>query len=412
MKIVIFNTVPYGSTGRISKQIASVAEKNGVEAYFVCGWTKQHRKSSSIHEIVATGLVSKALHLILARLTGFDAFLSSISTKKLLRKIRKIKPDVIHLNIMHDYFLNIEMLIKYAHLNKIKLVWTFHDCWAFTGGCTYTSGCCQWKDGCRTCDNNENNYLLASKKIASILWKKKAMISGQADNMVITAPSIWLSNMVKESVFKDKRIEVIRNGLNLSIFKPTKSGFRKQWQLEDKYIVLGVAFDWGYRKGLDVFIELSKLLPGKFKIVLVGTNTKIDKLLPEEVISIHKTSSQVELAAIYSQADVFVNPTRQEVFGMVNIEALACGTPVITFNTGGSPESIDNSCGIVINDKTAEALVKPITEVCRNKPFSVESCLQRAKQFDERNIYMQYLNLYNQLEQHNYTETSKGERLH
>lgn len=397
MKVMIFNTVPYGSTGRISKRIAMVAEEYGIEAYFVCGWTRKHRKRTTAHEIIATGFFSKAIHLGFAKLTGYDGMFSNGCTKKLLRKIDNIKPDIIHLHIMHDYFINLELLLKYATLNNIQLVWTFHDCWAFTGGCTYTRGCCKWKNGCQSCSENTIKYLSSLSNVRLLMWQKKAKLSGMVNNLVVTAPSKWLADMVKDSFYADKKIEVIRNGLDLTVFKPYMSNFRKEWQLEDKYIVLGVAFAWDYRKGLDVFVELFKLLPEKFKIVLVGTDTKIDKLLPTGIISIHKTNSQAELASIYSCADVFVNPTRQEVFGMVNIEALACGTPVITFNTGGSPESIDDSCGIVVNDKTAKALINPIMEVCIKRPFSERACMNRAKLFDEQNTYMQYINLYKQL---------------
>ena len=189
-------------------------------------------------------------------------------------------------------------------------------------------------------------------------------------------------------------MKTIYNGIDLDVFQYTESDFRSRYALENRKIVLGVAFDWGYSKGLDMFVELSERLDEQYQIVLVGTNEKVDRELPENIISIHRVSNQRELSAIYSVADVFVNPTREEVLGLVNIEALACGTPVVTFPTGGSPECIDQSCGVVVETDNSLMLEKEIIRICQNEPFSRESCRRRAMLFDKAERIEEYIQLY------------------
>ena len=226
------------------------------------------------------------------------------------------------------------------------------------------------------------------------MFHRKKQLFNDLDLTIIT-PSKWLANLVKESFLKDYPVVQIHNGIDLSVFKPTQSDFRQRYQIPDhKHLILGVAFDWGIRKGVDAFIALSKRLDAQYQIVLIGTNDLIDKLLPPNVISIHRTNNQRELAQIYSAADVFVNPTREEVLGMVNIEALACGTPVITFDSGGSPETIDHTCGSIVPCDDVEALADEILRVSTEKPYTREDCLNRAKVFDQNEKYREYLKLY------------------
>ena len=181
----------------------------------------------------------------------------------------------------------------------------------------------------------------------------------------------------------------------MDIFKPTESDFRKKYNLEDKKIVLGVASSWSNRKGLDVFIELSKRLPSNYQIVLVGTNDEVDKQLPNNIISIHRTNNQKELAEIYSASDVFANPTKEEVLGLVNVEALACGTPVVTFNAGGSPECVNENCGSIVEIDDIEAFEKEIIRICEEKPYAKEDCFAKAREFDKNSKFKEYVELYN-----------------
>ena len=215
--------------------------------------------------------------------------------------------------------------------------------------------------------------------------------------MTLVTPSEWLKKLVEQSFLKDYPVKVINNGIDLDVFKPTDSDFRKKYELEGKKIVLGVAYSWGYSKGLDVFVELSKRLPDDYRIVLVGTNDNVSATLPEKIIPINRTQNQKELAEIYSAADVFVNPTREEVLGLVNIESLACGTPVITFQTGGSPECVDDSCGVVVDVDDVDDLEKKIIFVCEEKQYSHDACILRAKQFNKYDRFAEYVDLYSSI---------------
>ena len=200
--------------------------------------------------------------------------------------------------------------------------------------------------------------------------------------------------MVSQSFLREYPVQVINNGIDLSIFKPTESNFREKYHCEDKFIVLGVAFGWGKRKGLDVFIELAKHLDERYQIVLVGTNETVEEQFSSSVICIRQTQNQMELAEIYTAADVFANPTREDNFPTVNMEALACGTPVITFKTGGSPEAIDETCGIVIEEDDIEEMRKKIEYICIKKPFSQEACVKRAQCFNKSDKFNEYVALY------------------
>jgi glycosyltransferase involved in cell wall biosynthesis len=199
---------------------------------------------------------------------------------------------------------------------------------------------------------------------------------------------------VRQSFLKEYPVYVIHNGINLDVFRPVSSSFREKYGLENKKLVLGVSYGWDARKGLDVFIELSKKLPYNYQIVLVGTDSNVDKLLPENILSIHRTQNQRELAEIYTSADVFTNPTREEVLGLVNIEALACGTPGITFSSGGSPECYDDTCGSVVACDDVDALEKEILRICTDKPYPEAACLGKAREFDQSERIKEYLKLY------------------
>jgi glycosyltransferase involved in cell wall biosynthesis len=200
--------------------------------------------------------------------------------------------------------------------------------------------------------------------------------------------------MARQSFFGDYPIKVIHNGISLETFTYTKSDFREKHGIGDKKLVLGVAFGWGERKGLDVFLELDRRLDDSYQIVLVGTDESVDKQLPDSIISIHRTANQTELAEIYSAADVYANPTREEVLGLVNLEALACGTPVITFNAGGSPECVDETCGVVVPKNDVDALEAAIRRVTTEKPFSKEACRAYASNFDADRKFGEYVKLY------------------
>ena len=274
------------------------------------------------------------------------------------------------------------------------MIWTLHDCWTFTGGCAYYDmvECSKWKTQCYQCPQ-KNGFFDGSK----IMHKNKKKWFSKLDNVTLVANSKWTAEQAKMSYMKQYPIKVIYNGIDLSVFKPTQSDFRKQYGLENKIIVLGVAFDWGVRKGLDVFIELSKRLPEQYRIVLIGTNDSIDCQLPNNILSIHRTNDQYELAKIYTAADVFVNPTREEAFGLVNIEALACGTPGVTFSTGGSPECYDDTCGVIVAKDDIDSMEREIIRICNNRLYDSDSCVRYAQNFNMYDRYKEYVDLYKEI---------------
>ena len=297
---------------------------------------------------------------------------------------------------IHGHDCNLEMLFEYFKESKTKLVWTFHDCWAFTGYCPHFTieKCDKWKSSCQNCIQ-KRTYSWIFDRSKNLFERKKSSLSG-VDLTVIT-PSRWLEEQVKHSFLKNCRTRVINNGIDLSVFKPCENQFREKYCLKNKKIILGVSFDWGYKKGLDVFIELSKRLSEDYCVVLVGTNRETDQILPSNILSIHRTQNQQELAEIYSAANVFVLPTREENYPTVNMEALACGTPVLTFRTGGSPEILDETCGSVVECDDVDGLEKEIIRICTKKPYSKEACLIRSKKFDKNERYKEYLELYERI---------------
>ena len=253
-------------------------------------------------------------------------------------------------------------------------------------------GCDKWKTKCKNCPQYKEFSWFFDKSQYIFDQKKSSM---QNLYLTIITPSQWLAGLVKQSFLKEYPVKVINNGIDLSIFKPINNDIKVKYNCENKYLILGVAFGWGKRKGLDVFVELFKRLDrNKYKIMLVGTDEHIEKDLPDNIISIHRTKNQNELAEIYSAADLFVNPTREENYPTVNMESLACGTPVLTFNTGGSPEIIDETCGRVVEKDDIDSMYNEIINICENNVFTKDACLRKSKQFDMNERFKEYLQLY------------------
>lgn len=361
MKVLMINTVcGIGSTGRICTDIAASLEAQGHEVKIAYGREKvpeQYQK----YAIHIGSNVDVALHGLRARLIDGCGFGSKQATKRFIKWVKEYNPDVIHLHNLHGYYINIEVLFNYLKVCGKKVLWTLHDCWAFTGHCTYFdyAGCDRWKNLCKDClqqreypvcrglDRSKRNYL-----------KKRQLFTDIKDFMLIT-PSEWLAKLVKQSFLSEYAIEVIHNGVDTAIFKPTVSNLRDKFCLKDKKIILGVASNWEKRKGLRYFIELSELLTDEYRIILVGLESKQINILPEKIIGIARTNSTQELAALYTMADVFVNPTLEDNFPTTNLEAIACGTPVVTFDTGGSPESA-KLYGVIVPKGDIHELTKAI----------------------------------------------------
>lgn len=395
MNIVQINGGAVGSTGKIMFGISAVCTDEKQETLCAAPEVSSGNKTGRNLYIIQNNNHRK-INVLLDRITGRHNMHSKIATERLLKVISGFKPDIIQLHNLHEAYINLPMLFKYIKKHNIKTVWTLHDCWAFTGHCPYFDivGCNKWKTGCYGCPQYKE-YPKSLFDNSKYMYRLKRKWFTGVENMTIVTPSEWLAGLVKESYLKDYPVKVINNGIDLNVFKPTESDFREKYALENKYIVLGVAFGWGRRKGLDVFVELAERLDKvKYKIVLVGTDDNIDKLLPDNIISIHRTQNQTELAEIYAAADVFANPTREENYPTVNMEALACGTPVATFNTGGSPEMLDETCGAAVAKDDTDAMYNEIVRICETEPYSEEACLKKARGFDMNERFKEYYDLY------------------
>lgn len=398
MKILQINVCcGVGSTGRICTDIAALAEQRG----YTCKVAYGRDAVPSVYEKYAVKIGNTLSILVdgaMSRIADRAGFNSSLATRRFMKWVREYDPDIIHLHNLHGYYINIEQLFDYLKETQKPVVWTLHDCWSFTGHCAHFDliGCDKWKRECGDCPQKREYP-------ASFLWdgsrknfeKKKNCFTG-LDNLTIVTPSQWLSGLVKASFLKSYDTAVIPNGIDRTVFVPTESDFRRKYGCEDKFILLGVSFGWGKKKGLDVFIELAKRLDDRFQIVLVGTDESTDGQLPDNVLSIHKTDSPQELAQIYTAADLLVNPTREDTYPTVNMEALSCGTPVVTFATGGSPEMLDETCGSVVPQNDVDALFNEINRIMRKAPYAKQACLAKAENFDREQRFLEYIHLYEQ----------------
>ncbi len=394
MKVLQINTVcGTGSIGRIEVDLYKMLKEQGHDCLIAYGRGTPPKDVQTIRigndwDIRRNGLKT--------RLTDREGLGSKRATKRFIEEVKKYDPDVIHLHNLHGYYINIEILFNYLKEGDKKVIWTLHDCWAFTGHCTHFDyvGCEKWKIGCEKCPQKREypKSILQDQSRRNYQDKRNAFTSLNENQMTIVTPSHWLAGLVKESYLSKYAVEVIHNGIDLEVFKPTPNNFREKYQCEDKTLVLGVANVWNRRKGLDTFMQLSKELPDKFQIILVGLNSKQKKALPDNIIKIEHTNSTKELAEIYTAVDVFVNPTLEEVLGMTNIEALACGTPVITYDTGGSPECIDRRMGTIVEKDNMEELRDKIKY---NQSFqNIELCLEQLKKFNKIITSKKYKMLY------------------
>lgn len=398
MKIVQINTVyGTGSTGKIAAALSDMAYGCGFEAYAAYGRGKpaeDDRRYRTGTRLNTTGHM--AAHFIL----GKNGFSSAVATKRLLAWLDSIQPDLLHLHNLHGFYIHAGLLFEYIKARDIPVVWTLHDCWSFTGQCAYfeSAGCEKWKSGCHDCPVSRWDYpcyIFRNSCEKNYLLKKDAFTG--VKNMVLVTPSQWLAEKVRFSLLKDYPVKVIPNGIDLHTFRPV----RREADGDKRDIILGVANRWDRRKGMDSLLQLSKLLDSRFTVVLIGVSAGrqwyIHLKYGDRVQTIGKIADQKELASWYSRARVYVNPTLDDCFPTTNLEALACGTPVITFCTGGSPESITDTCGRVISGSGPEALRQAVLSVCDDPRITPDTCRQRAMAYDRQERFGEYMELYRQL---------------
>lgn len=433
MKILQINSVcGTGSTGRIAVDLHNVLLEKGHECVIAYG------RGTSPDNVNAIKIGNKSdfyAHAISTRISDRHGFYSKQATKAFIEKVKEINPDIIHLHNIHGYYINIEMLFSYLAFSNKSVIWTLHSCWPFTGHCSYfdVAKCEKWRTQCRECPQKKEYP-------ASLVWDssfknyadKKKMFSSVRRMKIIT-PSRWLADLVAESFLAQYPVEVIYNGINRNNFTPQDSDFRLKHRLTSKRIVLGVANIWNYRKGMDTFYWLADHLDSNYAIVLVGLTSKQLKEIKKEktrcsVIGVPRTNSVAELSQIYSAADVFFNPTKEDNFPTTNIEALASGTPVLTFLTGGSPECMSNryskdltdkfrkkldkhqikisaglhvsDIGIVLPCENQESIIHAIDFICSEKlegNYTKGRCREASSLFSKEDRYNDYIKEYEEI---------------
>ena len=387
-------TANWGSTGKIAEQIGFCAMRHGWESFIAYGRWCNPSKS---HLIKIGNKLDMYMHYAEQRIRDNEGLCSRGATKRLIKLISEIRPDVVQLHNIHDHYLNYKLLFEYLNKTEIKVVWTLHDCWAFTGHCFHfaTKNCEKWKTGCFECPL-KNDYPKTFLDHSKEHWLLKKELLTRCKNLTIVPVSDWLANFVKESFLKEKRIHVIKNGVDLNIFKTSTS--LNISKTNSKFKILAVSSVWNPDKGeLDIYKLREILAEDKFEITMVGLSADQYKQLPRGIIGIQRTQNLQELVKLYSDADVLINPTYADTFPTVNLEALACGTPVITYITGGSPEAIDEKTGVVIEQGDVDGLAEAICMI-KEKPLSSTDCRKRAEErFDKDKCFEKYIELYENL---------------
>ncbi len=390
MKILMINVVcGIRSTGRMCTDLASVLEEQGHEVKIAYGRENVPEQFQRYAVRIGNDRDVK-LHGVKARVLDEAGFGSRQVTIRFIQWVREFDPDVIHLHNLHGYYIHIGILFDYLRSCGKKIIWTLHDCWSFTGHCVYFdyAGCDKWKTGCGKCPQKKEYPSCIGMGASKRNYQRKKRLFTGIPSLTLVTPSRWLSGLVKQSFMDEYEVRVIPNGVDTNIFKPTESSLREKYKLADKKVVLGVAAVWDRRKGLEDFVNLSKRLPAKYQIVLVGVTKEQAAFLPDTMVTIEKTDNPKELAAWYTLADVFMNPTLEDNYPTTNLEAIACGTPVITYDTGGSAESA-GMFGISVLKKDIEQLAKAIREAGQLRPGRVE--------VDSSSAVEKYLRIYREM---------------
>lgn len=387
MKILYINSVvDFGSTGKIVRELSTIKE---VESLIVYG-----RKNAK--DVTNTYKVSNDLNTFFSMVSiilfNNELTLNKKSTIEVINKIKEYKPDIVHLNNLHGYYINYKLLFDYLNKTNIKLIWTFHDCWPITGYCSYfdLANCDKYKNGCNNCPIGfAYPYSLFKQNIIKHYKIKKDLFTSNK-NLTIITPSIWLKNVVKNSYLKDKPVYVINNGIDLS-------RFNNDVKKNERFTILFVANYWTKTKGRDELEKIIKNVNDDIDVIIVGEYKNPPKYIKERCTLIKRTNNIDELASIYAKAHLFINPTLEEVLGLVNIEALACGTPVIMYNTGGSPETIDDKTGIVVDKYDYKKMAEEINKQYKNYNFNSLDCIERARLFSIDNMKKEYKKIYKKI---------------
>lgn len=392
------------STGRIMQEIGELAIANGWESYVAYSGGRDGVKPCRSKLMPVGGKLDVAFHGLWTRFTDRHGLASWFATKRFISDIKELKPDVIHIHNIHGYFLNYRMLFEYLKEADIPVIWTVHDCWLYTGHCYYYSsiGCDKWMSGCGNCPQRTafpTSWFIDRSK--QNLKDKSDAFNSIKDKLTIVPVSEWIRGEMSRSILQNCHYQVIHNGIDLNVFdvQPDDKAVREKYGLGDKHIILGLASIWSKEKGWDDFMEMSKMLNGDEVIVMVGVTEEQQKRLPENVVGIRRTENVRQLAELYSAATAFVNPTWQDNYPTVNLESIACGTPVVTYRTGGSIEAVTEKTGYVVEQGDVKGLLEAVREIERkgNLEYKADCRAHALANFRKEDRYADYLKLYEDL---------------
>ena len=393
-------TANQGSHGRIAENIGAAAMARGWESYIAYG------RGGDVHSMSTLIHVSSApdsyVHAAATRLADAHGLASAAATRRLVRTIEEINPDIVHLHNIHGYYLNYPILFRALKERGCPVVWTLHDCWPLTGHCAHfdAAGCDRWKSHCHDCPELKSypkSFVDASRRNFDIKRRCFTLIENQ---LTLVPVSDWLADIVEQSFLRHCNIHRIYNGIDTEVFRPVKiAGGSGSVDGDSRRIVLGVASVWTPRKGLDDLLALSNILPADYRLVIVGLSPLQLRRLPASVEGIGRVDDIERLARLYSAASVFVNPTYEEAFGLTNVEAMACGTPVMTYNSGGCSEVVTPAVGRVVEKGDVAGLLRAIEDIaCGDNRVLCDSCREYAvERFDSRRCSADYLDLYESL---------------
>ena len=392
------------STGRIMQEIGDIAMQNGWQSYIAYSGGRDDIMPCTSQLLPVGNRLSVAWHGLMTRLFDRHGLASKSATRKLMRQIEALQPDVIHIHNIHGYFLNYPLLFDYLSRSGIPVVWTIHDCWLFTGHCYHyaSAHCYRWQEGCHHCPQRREfpTSWWRDRSARNFADKRAAFTSLPHSQMTFVTVSEWMKGEVQQSFLRDYTFRVIHNGINISTFHPCATdGIKEKYGWQDKHIMLGVASIWSKEKGLDDFAALAAMLNYDELLVLVGIDDKTRQLLPSNIHTIARTANVQQLAELYSIADVLINATWQDNYPTVNLEAIACGTPVVTYRTGGSVEVITPHTGRIVEQGEVGGLLAATRQLrTLDRDELRRQCRAFAQaHFSKEERYKDYILLYEDL---------------
>lgn len=404
MRVLQINTtVNFGSHGKIAEQIGQLVLDKGGESFFAFGRDTNSSKSTKIK---VGNKIDFYHHVLISRVFDRHGFGSKRSTESLIKKIHAVNPDIIHLHNIHGYFINIRILFEFLSKFNKPVVWTLHDCWSFTGHCAFYTfvKCDKWQKHCEKCPQINSYPKSWVVDNSDLNFREKKKLFNSLNRLIIVPVSYWLSGELSNSFLKRKSKRVIQNGVDLEVFKPkipSYSFYQKYGLSKNKKYILGVASIWENRKGFSDFLILSDLIPIDYEIILIGlTKRQLETIKPHKNIrGFLRTGNASELASFYSLAMVFFNPTREDNYPTTILESLSCGTPVITYDTGGCKESVQENLGYVVQQGDFVSVLNAINEITSlGKNHYSKLCRSYSElHFDKNKKFQSYIKLYEEL---------------